>query len=83
MARDDIVEVLILRSNLEKHTITVEGMSCGHCENAIEKAVKALPGVQSATVDLVTKTLIIEFDISKTTLDQIKATVDEEGYQAL
>lgn len=69
-----------MESNIEKHTIIVEGMSCGHCENAVEKAVSSLPGVRFAEVDLATKTLIVEVDINKTTLEQIKEAVDEIGF---
>lgn len=31
----------------------VEGLTCGHCVQTVEKAVSAVPGVESATVDLV------------------------------
>ena len=70
-------------SNIEKYTIIVGGMSCGHCVKAVEKAVGSLPGVLFAKVDLVTKTLIAEVDTSKTTLAQIKEAVDEEGFTAV
>ncbi|MDD1478585.1 heavy-metal-associated domain-containing protein [Arthrobacter sp. H16F315] len=30
----------------------VEGLSCGHCVQTVEKAVNAVAGVESATVDL-------------------------------
>jgi len=69
-------------SNTEEYTIIVEGMSCGHCQNAVEKSVGLLPGVISAKVNLITKTLIVEVDVSKTTLDEIKETVDEAGFTA-
>lgn len=72
--------VLYMGENLEKHQIIVEGMSCGHCKAAVEKAVSALPGVGLAHVDLETKTLVVEYDGSKTTLENIKAVIDEEGY---
>ncbi|MBQ9438006.1 MAG: heavy-metal-associated domain-containing protein, partial [Lachnospiraceae bacterium] len=29
--------------------IKVEGMSCGHCENTVKKALEALDGVESAS----------------------------------
>lgn len=64
----------------EKEILLVEGMSCGHCKNAVEKAVGALSGVLLAEVDLAEKTLAVEFDASKITLDKIKEIVDEEGY---
>jgi len=69
-----------MESNIEKHTIIVEGMSCGHCESAVEKAVRSLPGVLSAKVVLVTKTLSVEVDMGKTTLAQIKEAVEEQGF---
>ncbi|WP_427136243.1 heavy-metal-associated domain-containing protein [Pseudarthrobacter sp. S9] len=31
----------------------LEGLDCGHCVETVEKAVAAVPGVESATVDLV------------------------------
>lgn len=32
--------------------ITVRGMSCGHCAEAVTKALKSLPGVSRVQVDL-------------------------------
>jgi copper chaperone len=32
---------------------SLEGLDCGHCVATVEKAVAAVPGVESATVDLV------------------------------
>ena len=69
-------------NNIEKYTILVEGMSCAHCQNAVERAVRSLPGVLSAEVNLATKTLLVEVDSSKTTMAQIKETVDEQGFTA-
>lgn len=63
-----------------KQVITVEGMSCNHCKNAIEKAVKAMSGVASAEVNLAGKSLTVEFDETQTTLTAIKETVENEGY---
>ncbi len=34
--------------------ITVKGMSCGHCVQAVTKALEALPGVSQVQVDLAT-----------------------------
>jgi len=36
----------------EPYRITVDGMSCQHCVNAVEKALLAVNGVESAKVDL-------------------------------
>ena len=38
-------------------SIKVDGMHCENCKNAVEKAVKAIPGVKDAKVDLDAKEL--------------------------
>ena len=35
-----------------EQTITVKGMTCGHCKAMVEKNLAKLPGVESVTVDL-------------------------------
>ena len=62
---------------IKKESFTVEGMSCNHCKMAVEKEVKALPGMISATVDLAAKMLNVEYDEGKTTPVAIKAAVEE------
>lgn len=69
-----------MENKIEKHQIIVEGMSCGHCKVAVEKAVSALPGVKFADVNLAAKTLVVEFDSFQTTLEEIKEAVDEQGF---
>ena len=64
----------------QKYTFLVEGMSCGHCKSAVEKAVRVLSGIARAEVNLPTNTLVVEFDASKITLEEIKESVIEEGY---
>ena len=38
-------------------SIKVDGMHCENCKNAVEKAVKAIPGVKDAKADLDAKEL--------------------------
>lgn len=59
-------------------TYTVEGMSCGHCVNAVTAEVGKVGGVASVDVDLEAKTVTV----SGEPLDDaaIKAAVDEAGY---
>ncbi|SDD71170.1 CopZ family metallochaperone [Sporomusa acidovorans] len=40
--------------------LKIEGMSCGHCKAAVEKALQAVPGVTSASVSLEKKEAIVE-----------------------
>ncbi len=32
--------------------LKITGMTCGHCVAAVDKAIRAVPGVQDAKVDL-------------------------------
>lgn len=66
-----------------KKTLTIEGMSCNHCKNAVEKAVKSLPGISFAEVDLAAKLLTVEFDETKTDIDQVRAAVEDAGYEVV
>jgi copper chaperone len=65
---------------MEKITLNVEGMSCGHCVKAVESSVGALNGVSSVKVDLEGKKVDVEFNQADVTLDKIKETIDDQGY---
>lgn len=69
----------IIMSSVEK-TLNVEGMSCSHCENSVKKAVGALNGVSNVTVDLKSKKVSIEFDADKVSIETIKDTIEDQGY---
>jgi len=65
---------------MEHVKLTVAGMTCGHCKNAVEKAVRGLPGVLTAEVDLAASSLQVDFDPAKTSLQDIKSAVEDAGY---
>lgn len=64
-------------------TLKVEGMSCGHCKSTVEGALKKLPGVENAVVDLEAKTATVTYDEGQVTVDKMKAAVEEEGYDVV
>lgn len=68
---------------MEKTVLSVEGMTCGHCKNAVEKAVRGLPGVLAAEVDLTAKKLTVDYDANKTAMNDIKKAVEEAGYKVI
>lgn len=63
---------------MQQTTLQVQGMSCQHCVNSIEKAIKEIGG--SARVDLQNNTVTVECDENKLSLDAIKAAIEEQGY---
>lgn len=65
---------------LEKSILNIAGMSCGHCKSAVEKAVRGLPGVLAAEVNLDAKTLSVEYNSSETVLADITAAIVDVGF---
>ncbi|UII56275.1 copper chaperone CopZ [Cytobacillus spongiae] len=65
---------------MEKTTLTVSGMSCGHCVKAVEGAVGEVEGVSSVKVRLDEGKVDVEFDTSKVSLEAIKEVIDDQGY---
>lgn len=65
---------------MEKVTLNVSGMSCGHCVKAVEGSVGELKGVSTVKVNLESATVDVEFNSAEVTLDAIKETIDDQGY---
>ncbi|WP_412026467.1 CopZ family metallochaperone [Deinococcus yunweiensis] len=59
--------------------LTVSGMTCGHCEKAVESALKGVPGVEDVRVNLQSGTATVQGDADPQAL---MAAVTEEGYGA-
>lgn len=60
--------------------LKVTGMTCGHCENAVNKALAALPGVTRVVkVSRDEERVAVEGDADAQSLI---AAIEEEGYTA-
>lgn len=66
---------------MENVTLNVSGMSCGHCVKAVEENVGKLNGVNSVKVDLDSGKVEVAFESEKLSLDTIKETIDDQGYE--
>jgi copper chaperone len=64
----------------EISNLTVDGMSCKHCENSVLKAVGSLNGVDWVKVDLAGKKVVVEYDPEKVDYNTIRATIEDLGY---
>jgi copper chaperone len=58
-------------------TLHIEGMTCGHCKAYVEQALKAVPGVLDAAVDLTKHQAVITGTASRSSLVQ---AVEDAGY---
>ncbi len=54
-----------------------------HCKGSVEKAVKALVGVQSAVVDLGQKNVTVVYDAGKLSVEAIKEAISDAGYDVV
>jgi copper chaperone len=59
-------------------TLKVSGMSCNHCVNSVEGALKTIGA--SGKVDLTSGAVAIEYDENKLSLDTIKQAIEDQGY---
>ncbi|TYR76167.1 copper chaperone CopZ [Rossellomorea vietnamensis] len=65
---------------MEKITLNVSGMSCGHCVKAVEGSVGELKGVQSVGVNLDSGQVDVTYNSEEVTVKTIKETIDDQGY---
>ncbi|GHV48207.1 hypothetical protein FACS189499_07140 [Clostridia bacterium] len=63
-----------------KIEIPVSGMSCSHCENAVNTAVGAVPGVKKVKANAKKSIVKVEFDEKIVEIDAIEATINDAGY---
>jgi len=64
-------------------TIRVGGMMCATCVETIEAALRALPGVVTAVVNLGTEKAFVTFNPSLTSTTDMKKAIEDAGYQYL
>ena len=57
-------------------------MTCNHCVMRVAKALKAVPGVQDAQVDLQKAEAVVTYDDAKVAREKLASAVTEAGYKA-
>ncbi len=62
-------------------TFAVAGMTCASCVARVERALKALPGVESAVVNLATEQATVVYDPSVVTPASFAEAVHARGYE--
>ena len=65
-----------------KEKFHISGMTCSACSAHVEKAVNGLQGVQSASVSLLSNSMIVVFDEQVLSADEIVQAVERAGYGA-
>lgn len=69
--------------SMEKITLKIEGMTCGHCEKSVDRIIKGIEGVSECSVSIKDSSAEVTFDNSKTNKQSIIKTFnDSELYKA-
>jgi Cu+-exporting ATPase len=62
--------------------LQIEGMTCASCVARVEKALKKVPGVEAAEVNLATEVAEVTLTGHATSTDALIAAVEKAGYSA-
>ena len=65
---------------MERVTLTIQGMTCGHCVNTVTDALKGVDGVKVAKVTLEDQHAEVTYDTVHASVDQMKEAVKTAGY---
>lgn len=66
---------------MERITMNVSGMTCGHCVGAVTKALESVEGVSIEQVSIGKVT--VSYDPTATSPERIAEAIDDEGYAAV
>ncbi|MGV1832474.1 heavy metal translocating P-type ATPase [Agrobacterium vitis] len=66
-------------SNTLETTIAIDGMNCASCVRRVEKAIAAVPGVSSASVNLASEKASVQFS-QQPDLAAVLAAIQQAGY---
>jgi copper chaperone CopZ len=65
---------------MRQAALHIEGMSCGHCLNAVSRALNAIPGVRIDAIRI--GRADVSYDEGTTDPSQLEAAVADAGYRA-
>ncbi|MHB8992528.1 MAG: heavy metal translocating P-type ATPase, partial [Chloroflexota bacterium] len=61
-------------------TLEITGMTCASCSGRVERALRALPGVDAANVNLATEKATVVFQPSLASMVDFRRAIEEAGY---
>lgn len=67
---------------MEKATLNIPAISCGHCVMTIKRELGEIEGVTSVEGDVETKEITVEWR-PPATVQRIRSTLEEIGYPAV
>jgi Cu+-exporting ATPase len=68
------------RTNSQTIEIPIQGMDCAECTLHIQRAITALPGVESASVYLASEKAVVRLDPLQVDIPSLRRVVEDVGY---
>ena len=78
----DKISTLGSSSRLEHIDLSVGGMTCPHCPPRVENALRSIPGVRNAHVNLANAYASIDFDPARAKVQDLVRAIRSAGYSA-
>jgi len=76
-----LIAGLVSKGQFTKATLQASGLTCAMCNNAINKALKALPFISSVKSDIKNASFDVVFkDGARADIDAIRAAVEDAGF---
>ena len=70
-------------TSVQETVLSVPDISCEHCVNAINGALKYVPGVEAVSTDIPTKKVHLRYDPNQVTLAKVEEILDDIGYEVM
>lgn len=74
------LRILVENRDMNRTTLKIDGMSCGHCVMSVKKALESLDGVKIENVSV--GSAAVEYDPAVASPEQIVEAVSDAGYKA-
>ena len=65
----------------EQLTLTVTGMTCGGCENAVKRVLSMVEGVSNVTASHNDNRVTLDLDTSTTNREAVAKAIERAGYR--
>jgi len=81
--KSEKVIIVVDKANIQAVSLEIKGMTCSSCEEHINHSVNQLNGIVKVKSSYENRNAEIEFDNSKTTIEEIKKAVNTTGYTVI
>ncbi len=67
-------------ANVQDVVLSVPDVSCEHCVKAINGALGVLPGMETVSTDIPTKSVHLRYNPDQLSMEQVEVALDDVGY---